>query len=221
MFRSSWHFAHAVGSLVRSNPWTADRFDAIYRNSDDAWGYESDWGEGHLHMTARLLDQIPACHVSTARAFEIGCGDGHIARFIAPRCASLLAVDISQAALETSSRRCHHLDNVSFALWNLATDPPWDTFDLVLAMGVIETIGSPRRIRLARLRLVSLLAPGGHLLATFTRQSEVTERAPWDRWLLRGSAHLQQFVAAAPELRSIAVEATPTHLFALYRKSAP
>jgi hypothetical protein len=85
-------------------------------------------------------------------------------------------------------------------------------------MSVLEYFHSQKVLRHARAKIIDTLAPGGYLLVTSTRQHEVVEMACWDRWLLRGSQHIHQFLAQHPLLREQAAESTITHLFTLYRK---
>ena len=86
-------------------------------------------------------------------------------------------------------------------------------------MGVLEVFYRPRGLFTARSKIVDMLASGGYLLATFTKQHEIIENAWWGRWLPQGSQPLRDFLAL--DIRSLnlcATKTTDTHLFALYRK---
>jgi len=58
---------------------------------------------------------VQFCGISgNKRGFEIGSGDGTVARILAPLCGSLDCNDISAAFLERARRKCADLANVSF-----------------------------------------------------------------------------------------------------------
>lgn len=60
-------------------------------------------------------DIVGLCNISAdKRGFEIGSGDGTVARILAPQCRALDCNDISAAFLERARRNCAHLPNLSF-----------------------------------------------------------------------------------------------------------
>lgn len=213
--RSAWYLAHVLWAMWRPNPWT--RFDQLYSESSDPWQYDSARGRERLAVTRKILGSAHQRKGSVA-AFEIGCGDGRVTELLGASCASVLAADTSAAALRRARQRCGNLKNTHFIQWDLLRDPPPGQFDLVLAMDVLDSLGSRRRIRAARDRIVGLTAPDGFLLVTFVIQHEVVEGAWWDRYLLRGGSHLHEFVSAHPALEVVVEQRTAHHVFALHHR---
>jgi SAM-dependent methyltransferase len=190
--------------------------DVEYAKSGDAWGYATPWGEEHLGHVTRLLASVG--DVRFARALEIGCGEGYVTHLIAPRCDALLAADVSEVALAIARDRCAGCAHLEFRRWDLLESEALSGFDLVLAMGVLETIQWPADLRRARDRVIDALTPGGLLLVTSTRQHPVIESAWWSRYLVRGARPLDRFVMESGRLTHVAGIESPTHLLSLYRK---
>jgi len=111
-----------------------------------------------------VLDALRALPAPPARVLDVGCGEGHLHPAIRPLCGALDACDsnaadlwhAARAAPDTPTRRYHVAD---------ATALPWDdaTFDVVLALELVEHVPDPRAV-LAELARV--LRPGGTLLLT-------------------------------------------------------
>jgi SAM-dependent methyltransferase len=218
MLRSGWYLVNALISLGKS--WrrqSADAFDYDYQAKIDPWGYSTQWGSTHLNLAEKLLDKARNGGLFQ-RAFEIGWGEGFVTEVLAPRCISVLAVDIAKTALDRGRLRCANWKNVRFDQWDLLQDDAPPACDLVLLMGVLEYFRRPQDLFYARSKITKMLAPGDHLLITSTRRHEVIEGACWDRWLLRGSQHICDFLARHSLLRMEATASTPTQLFTLYRK---
>ena len=137
-------------------------------------------------------------------AFEIGCGEGHFTEILAPRCESLLAVDVNTTALERARRRCRDLANVCFEHWDLRSDDVPGRFDLVVATSVLEYLRSPLSLRRARTKLAQALRPGGILLLGNVRLDPVVENARWARILPRGAGPVDAFMSRHPRLEVVA-----------------
>ena len=60
-----------------------------------------------------------------------------------------------------------------------------------------------------------MLLPGGHLLVTTTKQSDVFETAWWRRWIRRGRM-INESLGALPELRVLESLPTTMHSVTLY-----
>ncbi len=69
-------------------------------------------------------------------AFEIGCSIGVLTEKLAEKCEKLLAVDVSEKAIEQAKKRCRNLSNVSFEKMHFPEEFPTDEFDLILVSEV-------------------------------------------------------------------------------------
>jgi len=72
--------------------------------SNRPWDYASPREQARFHHAAELLDVVRG-NTCFRKALEVGCAEGAFTEFLAPRCESLLAVDVSAAALERALTR--------------------------------------------------------------------------------------------------------------------
>jgi 2-polyprenyl-3-methyl-5-hydroxy-6-metoxy-1,4-benzoquinol methylase len=115
----------------------------------------------HRKQTRASVEQLLSVILPlTPRVLEIGCADGMISRWIAPRVDKLVGLEIVPACIG----RCEALglEGAEFHLTDVerATDWPKGGFDLVLAMDVIEHLRDPYKF-MERARVA-----GGILLVT-------------------------------------------------------
>ena len=143
-------------------------FDEVYRAAPDPWGFEDRWYE--RRKRALTLAALP--EPSYVRAFEPGCSIGVLTAELASRCDSLLATDVSPAALRTAQERLAPHPHVQLEQGAL---PAWPAgrFDLVVLSEVLYYLAEDDLARVAR-SAVESLAPGGTLLSVHWRH-EVTD----------------------------------------------
>lgn len=110
----------------------ASYFDDVFASDDDPWSLASSTYEAakYAASVAVIADR------RYRAALEIGCAHGVLTRHVAPLCGTLLAIDISQRAVDLARRRCADLDTVTieraaFPL-QLPDHTPTTGFDLVL-----------------------------------------------------------------------------------------
>ena len=87
-------------------------FDGVYAASADPWHFET--SEYERAKYAATLAALPNRRYS--RAFEIGCSIGVLTELLAPRCDALLAVDVSNAVLQSARQRLERLNHISHQL---------------------------------------------------------------------------------------------------------
>ena len=97
------------------------------------------------------------------RALEIGCSIGVFTAGLAPRCADLLAIDISDRAIERARERCAALSQVHFARMTAPAEFPAGSFDLITCCEV-GYYWSDADLARARDRIAAALATQGDLL---------------------------------------------------------
>jgi SAM-dependent methyltransferase len=133
-------------------------FETLYDRDADPWSFATSAYEAEKY--ARSLAAIGARY---ERALEIGCSIGVFTRDLAARCGDLLAIDISDRALERARERCADLAQVHFARMTAPRDFPGGPFDLITCCEV-GYYWSDADLALARDRIADTLAPGGDLL---------------------------------------------------------
>jgi ubiquinone/menaquinone biosynthesis C-methylase UbiE len=87
----------------------------------------------------RAAEVIDLCRIGPAqRGFEIGSGDGTVAKMLSTRCQSLDCTDISSSFLAVAQRNCAECGNISFH--QIGSDYlaflPSDTYDFGFALHV-------------------------------------------------------------------------------------
>lgn len=120
-------------SIPADGPTSAQRFDALYTSTPDPWGFESRFYE--RRKRALTLASLPCEHFD--RVLEIGCSIGVLTADLAPRCGSLLAVDVSSVAINAARIRLSGLPRVRLECREIPGDWPDGKFDMI----VISEIG--------------------------------------------------------------------------------
>jgi len=87
---------------------------------------------------------FPVDRLSGAEGFELGCGNGRIARFVAPRAGFLHCIDPSRAGLAAAAGAMSHLKNVGFHQASVDSIPLGDgTQEFGYSVGVLHHIPNP------------------------------------------------------------------------------
>jgi len=140
-------------------PETADAMSLIL-NTTDADTFES---------TGRADADRLAAHVPAGgTALDLGCGIGRVARYLAPRCGLLWAVDASPRMLELARGRLAGEPNVRFALCVDTSVPsvPDASVDMAYALLVLQHLEREDAFLLLE-ELHRVLRPDGRLVVTF------------------------------------------------------
>ncbi|MBI3767350.1 MAG: class I SAM-dependent methyltransferase [Deltaproteobacteria bacterium] len=110
-----------------------------------------------LRTVERMLGGLP---LAGTRALDVGCGGGRWTRWLAERGAEAIGVDPTTAMLETARRLSPGL---TFQRMSATTiDFPADTFDLVMAVTVIQHLRPVEQERAAA-AMCRVVRQGGHL----------------------------------------------------------
>jgi SAM-dependent methyltransferase len=215
--RSAYFFLY---SLKQRMGWTrqsvaAEMAQAI-GDREDPWNYTTNPDEMERFRSALNMLQSAKAEGRFENAFEVGCSEGVFTKMLALHCQDILAVDISQAALERAARRCGG-HTVRFEKWDLFNSPAPSGLDLVVVMDVLELYFRPADVRYGRDKLVGSLRPGGFLLVGNSRQNPVFETAWWAKWMVRGGKRIAECFAEHPNLQLLALETKGIYVNALFK----
>lgn len=155
----AWTPAQTSAAAPHSSADAERIFDVVHSAADDPWRYTTSWYEHRKR--ALTLAALPQEHYRSG--LEIGCSIGTLTVELAGRCASLLAVDASSAALTRAAERLATFPGVTLRQLTLPGSWPDGTYDLV----VVSEVGyylSPAEFGLLLERIEDSIKPGGTLL---------------------------------------------------------
>ena len=132
----------------------------------DPWSYETSAYEREKY--ARTMAMLPE---HGGRTLELGCSIGVFTQMLAPRCASLLAVDFSPTAVSLARRRLSRVCTVEIARLDLPEQTPKGPFETIVCSELLY-YWSPSLVREGLQRMEESLAPEGVLLAVHWRGSD-------------------------------------------------
>lgn len=165
---------------------------ALYAGGDDPWGFRtSDYERSKFEATrAALLRE------GYESALEVGCGNGELARRLAPLCARYAGLDAVEAALAAARRA---VPEGTFVQGYLPCELPGGSHDLIVLSEILYFLDEPGLAALAG--QIARRWPGAEVLA-------VTWLGPSGN-ALEGEAALAAFArAAAPALALVPVART-------------
>lgn len=176
------HFQRPFEGFAVTVPTPARRvFDDLYAASQDPWNFEGSFYEHRKR--ALTLAMLPQQRFGTV--FEPGCSIGVLTAELAKRSDSVLAMDISDRALDLARSRVGQIAGVELRRGGIPEDWPGGAFDLV----VISEIGyflTPGQLAVTVQRAAASLAEGGTLLLCHWRH-------PNSGWPLTGDTVHEAF----------------------------
>ncbi|MGR3512117.1 MAG: SAM-dependent methyltransferase [Paracoccaceae bacterium] len=141
--------------------------DALYAATDDPWAFRSSAYEQERFDA--VVAALPAGRF--AAVLEIGCGNGELARRIAPRCGIYTGLDAAEVPLDAARRA---VPQGRFLQAYLPCDLPAGDYDLILLSEILYFldpggIGAlaaqiDARWPIAHLMMVNYRGPSGNLL---------------------------------------------------------
>lgn len=134
---------------------------AGYAAAHDGWGPSARYFHSRLHVVQESLQACPGGDL-----LDVGCGPGMLVRRLLdtrPGDFRITACDRSPAMIEAAVDRTADADNVELRVARIEDLPfPDESFDVVLAMGVLEYTDVPRALR----ELARVVRPSGLVVVT-------------------------------------------------------
>ena len=202
--RSGYYLLLAIQAAFLDSPARGQKeLNGEFEPRQDPWNYSTvSFQADRIHSELNMLDGVRGME-PFGKALEVGCAEGLFTEMLAPRCQSLLAVDISPIALTRARKRLQENAHVQFAQWDLRIHPVPDSYDLIVIIHALEYIRNPLYIRRARTKLVNSLRPGGYLLIGTMKTADIYENAWWGRYFLRSGKRINNFFANHPAMKTV------------------
>ena len=127
----------------------------------DPWNYASEYEQQKYRHTLELLPDSRG-----ASAVEVGCAEGVFTEMLAPRVDRLLAIDISDAALQRARVRCASKPNVEYRQHDISGGMIGSGYDLVVCSEILYYLRDRAAIEKFAGQVAGSLNPGGHVLMT-------------------------------------------------------
>lgn len=128
-------------------------------SEDDPYGFATnEWELVKYERTLAVCDPRPGASV-----LELACASGVFTRMLAPRCGALLAVDISEIAVERARARVAEFAHVRCERCTLPDQMPPGRFDLIVCSDVL-TYFTEDDIRASARAMAARTAPGGAIV---------------------------------------------------------
>jgi len=145
--------------------WMAPKRFMDQSHRSRSWNFETpDCQEFHYRVLSVLTDRIGLDRWGDA--LEVGCSEGVFTSYLASRCRSVLACDISPVARQRAAERCLQYPNVCVGLLDLARDEVKGQYDLIFVMDILSCIRGRNRLASAVKKLETALRDGGVLIYT-------------------------------------------------------
>jgi LmbE family N-acetylglucosaminyl deacetylase len=120
-----------------TEPVARAHFEHMFERSSDPWSYDSVAYEAdRFNRTIATLGGR-----QFEKALELGCANGALTARLIEHCASLLATDVSQAALDAARARLAGSAKVSFVQGSLPDEVPNGSFDLIILSDMLYYLG--------------------------------------------------------------------------------
>ncbi len=117
----------------------AERFERLYRESPDPWGYRTSSYERQKYEAT--LAALPKRHHGLC--LEVGCSIGVFTGLLAARCEHVVAIDFSLSALQLASEHLRGVGNVDLLRASFPEATPPGSWDLIVCSEVLYYLQRP------------------------------------------------------------------------------
>lgn len=168
---------------------TAEGFDRIWKRYGASDDEDVDHSPFESYFAIFPLDRLKG-----AQGFDLGCGNGRIARSVAPWAGLLHCIDQSASGLAAARQAMSGLDNVRFHQASVDSIPLADgSQDFGYSLGVLHHVPDPTAGLNACVRKLKKGAP--FLLYLYY---SLDNRPAWFRWVWRASDVVRRLISKLP-----------------------
>lgn len=189
-------------------------FETLFATEPDPWKYTNPYEQTKYEQTLALLPTIPI-----PSALEIACAEGHFTAQLAPRVNTLLAVDISEIALQRTAERCADFGHIQYQQFDLVKDSFPGSYDLIVCSEVLYFLGSIDALNVFAKKVAAALNPGGYFLtahANLVVDDPTQTGYNWDHAF--GAKKIGEIFAKTPSLTLIKELQTPLYRIQLFQR---
>ncbi len=137
-----------------------DYFEAMFLGDPDPWGLES-----RAYEAEKFARTVEALAGRTYRnGFEVGCAGGSLTHRLAPSCAKLLAIDVSETALKRARQRCSDQPQIGFQRMTFPQSTPALTDVDLIVLSEVAYYWSDADLMRTTEWMGGAMAPGGDIL---------------------------------------------------------
>ncbi len=191
-----------------------DYWNRVFAN-DDPWNYGTTYEQTKYGHTLELMPDSPV-----SNAIELGCAEGIFTEMLATRVDHLLAIDISDVALERARKRCTRNSNVSFAQHDLSEGMIGADYDLVVCSEIIYYLRDRAAIENFAPQVRNSMKPGGQLLMTHSNMVSDDKTTTGFDFNEIGAKDIGGIFSSCPELEFLRELRTELYRVQLFRRSA-
>jgi peptidoglycan/xylan/chitin deacetylase (PgdA/CDA1 family)/SAM-dependent methyltransferase len=188
-------------------------WDGIF-SREDPWDYSSAYEQQKYRHT---LEMIP--ERSSASVLELGCAEGLFTKMLSDKAGDILAVDISQRALDRATARCAGLKNVKFKQHDIAQGIPAGEFDLIICSEILYYLRDRYAVEALAGQVAEILPPGGHLLMTHANMVSDDKSQTGFDFNEIGAKFIGETFSSEPGLEFIRELRTELYRVQLFRRS--
>jgi SAM-dependent methyltransferase len=116
-----------------------ERFERLYHESSDPWGYRTSDYEREKYATTLAALGKP----SYGRCLELGCSIGVFTGLLVARCEHVVAIDFSLGAVQLAARNLEGVRNVDLLRASFPEEIPPGSWDLIVCSEILYYLQEP------------------------------------------------------------------------------
>jgi len=190
-----------------------DHWNKVFAR-EDPWDYSNAYEQQKYKHT---LEMIP--EGSRSRVLELGCAEGLFTEMLAEKVDDILAVDISERALERATNRCARLDNVRFKQHDIAQGIHAGEFDLIICSEILYYLRDRYAVEAFASQVKEALPPGGYVLMTHANMVSDDKSQTGFDFNEIGARFIGETFSAEPGLEFIRELQTELYCVQLFRRA--